>query len=447
MNGKTLLVRHGFLQSDVERAANGEMTKTGKFLKKAIGLVNTNDKKLELVLENDWLQALNEASHQVERMGRESLIDPMKQELPLADIDPHMRGIIRWLNALGFYTVYCCDGHNTRPAYVYARNHLTMQQMNLIRACVIPGIKVRFSGKKVGFYYDQGDIHKLLDVAERLYALIEIPERIVDFEAEIFKPRLLDLLSLSGSSGNERRIRTYLQQRLQRMTDYAYVDHAGNLLAYLNCGDGPTVLLSAHMDTVEEFDAGREILEDGTSLTSSSGILGADDRAGIAVILETLSRIHKTNFNGALKIVFTVKEEIGCVGSREIDTDFIEDVDGAIVVDRRGTRDIVISNGGTSFCPTGYGEVFEKAGRLLGMDDWKTTAGGLSDAKVFAGYGIPSVNLSAGYMNEHTDWESVDYKATYETVKLIEGVLHNQMIRPQFPLMTKNSSSDNPSSL
>ncbi|WP_332698996.1 hypothetical protein [Halalkalibacter lacteus] len=40
-------------------------------------------------------------------------------------------------------------------------------------------------------------------------------------------------------------------------------------------------------------------------------------------------------------------------------------------------------------------------------------------------------------MNEHTDWESVDYKATYETVKLIEGVLHNQMIRVRGELEVK----------
>ncbi|WP_227937638.1 hypothetical protein [Alkalihalobacillus deserti] len=50
------------------------------------------------------------------------------------------------------------------------------------------------------------------------------------------------------------------------------------------------------------------------------------------------------------------------------------------------------------------------------------------DAKSFAEFGIPSVNLSAGYLHEHTDDEVVDYKATYETVKLIEAVLHEGLI-------------------
>ncbi|UTW69514.1 hypothetical protein KHA80_22595 [Anaerobacillus sp. HL2] len=34
---------------------------------------------------------------------------------------------------------------------------------------------------------------------------------------------------------------------------------------------------------------------------------------------------------------------------------------------------------------------FEKAGVLAKMTDWKTTQGGLSDAKVFSEQGIPSV--------------------------------------------------------
>ncbi|MEH7255683.1 hypothetical protein V7111_26615 [Neobacillus niacini] len=53
--------------------------------------------------------------------------------------------------------------------------------------------------------------------------------------------------------------------------------------------DGPTIFLSAHLDTVEEIVEGREILEEGSILRSSEGILGADDRVGIAAILEIIS--------------------------------------------------------------------------------------------------------------------------------------------------------------
>ncbi len=61
------------------------------------------------------------------------------------------------------------------------------------------------------------------------------------------------------------------------------------------------------------------------------------------------------------------------------------------------------------------------------MDDWKITAGGSSDARFFSEYGIPSVTLSISCIHEHTKEEVVDYLATYETLKLIEGVLHGQI--------------------
>ncbi|WP_368505225.1 M20/M25/M40 family metallo-hydrolase [Alkalihalophilus sp. As8PL] len=428
MKKETLFARHVFLQSELNEGLTGEKSKIGTFLQEMLVHL-ANDLRLSHdIAEDIWSEALEQASQNVERIGREMLIDPTKQELPLAELDPYIRGIVRWLNVLGVHTISCCDGHNSRPAHVYFKNHLTNTQIRILKACTLPDVKVRIEGKRAGFYYNPGKVHKLLDIAERLFTLVKDPKNIIDLEAGFFKSKMIDLLSISGASGNERRFRNYLRKKLKSLTDYTYMDRAGNLLAYLYCGDGPTVLLSAHMDTVEEFESGRTILEEGTTLTSSKGILGADDRAGIAVILETLSRITKTNFNGTVKVALTVKEEIGCVGSRAIDPEFIEDVDGAIVVDRRGKRDIVASNGGVSFCSVGYGELFEEAGRLAGMNDWKMTPGGLSDAKVFASFGIPSVNLSAGYWNEHSELEVVDYKATYEMVKLVEGVLNHQLI-------------------
>jgi tripeptide aminopeptidase len=58
-------------------------------------------------------------------------------------------------------------------------------------------------------------------------------------------------------------------------------------------------------------------------------------------------------------------------------------------------RDIVTSYAGiVPFCDDDYGRIFETAGALAGMPDWKMIPDGLSDAKVFAEFGIPSVNLS-----------------------------------------------------
>ena len=51
--------------------------------------------------------------------------------------------------------------------------------------------------------------------------------------------------------------------------------------------------------------------------------------------------------------------------------------------------------------------------------NWKATEGGISDAMVFAENGINSINLSAGYYNEHTDAEYAVLSEMRDTVKLI----------------------------
>jgi tripeptide aminopeptidase len=156
------------------------------------------------------------------------------------------------------------------------------------------------------------------------------------------------------------------------------------------------------------------------------------------VILEILDFIRHSRFQGTLKIAFTVEEEIGCLGSRHINPTFLQDVDAAIAVNRRGTRDIVTSYAGiVPFCGDNYGRIFETAGALAGMPDWKMTHGGLSDAKVFAEFGIPAVNLSVGYQHEHTEFETLDYKVTLETVLLLETVFENNMILEELVAMCK----------
>ncbi|UTW69512.1 hypothetical protein KHA80_22585 [Anaerobacillus sp. HL2] len=48
--------------------------------------------------------------------------------------------------------------------------------MNIIQACTVSGVRVRFSGKKASFFYEQGEIERLLDIAENLYLLTKSPE-------------------------------------------------------------------------------------------------------------------------------------------------------------------------------------------------------------------------------------------------------------------------------
>lgn len=236
-----------------------------------------------------------------------------------------------------------------------------------------------------------------------------------------FKQELYELLTIQAPSGQEHKVRKYLEPKLAKLVDKMFVDKDGNLLAEKKCGTGKgvTVLLSAHMDTVKNIKKGRKVVEKDGVFYSTKGVLGADDRAGIAIIMAVLRNIDKIGFDGTLKIAFTVSEEIGCVGSSEMDVNWYKDAVLAIVVDRRGNRDIVTGCGAPyNFCSEAVGKFFEDCSALLGMD-WKAVGGGISDAMTFSANGVHSVNLSAGYRNEHTEKEYVVIQDSKDTINLI----------------------------
>ena len=86
-------------------------------------------------------------------------------------------------------------------------------------------------------------------------------------------------------------------------------------------------------------------------------------------IAETL--YQSPTFFGKIKFIFTVEEEVGLVGARNVDETFLWGTDAAIVVDRRGTGDIVTSCGGhIPFCEEAYGRLIEQAAMEAGLSGW-----------------------------------------------------------------------------
>lgn len=233
----------------------------------------------------------------------------------------------------------------------------------------------------------------------------------------------MELLEIHAISGSETPVRNYLKPILSDMMNKTITDSYGNLLGVLKCGtgEGATILLSAHMDTVKGVRANKQLVErDGIIKArlpnGMRGVLGADDRAGIAIVLEVLRNIPKS-FNGTIKVAFSREEEVGCIGADYIKKSFLKDVDLAIVVDRRGSRDIVIGCD-MAFCSNAVGEFMEHVSEVADMR-WNCVEGGVSDAVSFSSRGINSVNLSAGYGNEHTIHEYVSIRDMKQTAQLI----------------------------
>lgn len=341
--------------------------------------------------------------------------------------DTYIVGVVRQLNRLQFFTTMCCDGHGKRTPFIDFEKSIHVEW--LVELLQVLGIKrVTYRENRLSYHVPLHLEHsELLCLAESLSSIHPdwLDKGASFIEEQLFYQKIESILMVPGVSGEEDKIREVVKEKLAPFVDHIVEDSYGNLLAEKTYGGGtgPTILLNAHLDTVEEIVPGRVIVKDEHIWSSSEGILGADDRAGVAVVLSIAKHLNQSDFRGKVKFIFTVEEEIGLVGAKHVEPYFLWDVDCAIVIDRRGKGDIVTSCWGSiPFCSLKYGQFFETVAEEEGLTEWACTAGGSSDTRVWASRGIQSVNLSVGYGNEHTEDEYLDVKAAYETYIFVKAI-------------------------
>ena len=108
--------------------------------------------------------------------------------------------------------------------------------------------------------------------------------------------------------------------------------------------DLPPLFLCAHMDTVEETSR-LKLVDDGKLLRNEGeGILGADDKSGIAILIEVVRALREMGApHPPLEIVFTTCEEIGLLGARYLDSDLLSARMG-YVLDGEDPREVVVQS-------------------------------------------------------------------------------------------------------
>ncbi|GCE11902.1 M20/M25/M40 family metallo-hydrolase [Tengunoibacter tsumagoiensis] len=153
---------------------------------------------------------------------------------------------------------------------------------------------------------------------------------------------LIDLVRIPSTSGHEEYVRSYIERHLTSLGLTSRVDVSGNLIATLD-GEGPALLLNAHMDRVSPGLGHEPILRNGVLYSDGTTNLGADDAAGIAIILEVLRRtVEQSLPHPPLVVVFTVQEEVGLCGARSFDAEMLQVTDG-IVFDNAFEAGVVVS--------------------------------------------------------------------------------------------------------
>ena len=138
------------------------------------------------------------------------------------------------------------------------------------------------------------------------------------------------LTAIDSSSFEERLFCDTLKEMLTELGIETYEDSAGaqiggncgNLYGYLP-GRLPLepLLFSAHMDTVEPGKSKKAVLDENGVITSAGDtVLGADDVAGIVIILEALTRLKESGQpHRPVELLFPVAEERYALGSALID--------------------------------------------------------------------------------------------------------------------------------
>lgn len=94
---------------------------------------------------------------------------------------------------------------------------------------------------------------------------------------------------------------------------------AGNLIARVHGRADGWVMLCAHLDTVPERGAIEVELTDGVFHSRGETILGADNKAAVTVLIELGARLARRRPSCGVELVFTVAEEDGMRGARELD--------------------------------------------------------------------------------------------------------------------------------
>lgn len=157
---------------------------------------------------------------------------------------------------------------------------------------------------------------------------------------------LVELVGQPSTSGHEEQVRVYLEKRLSQLGMEGQVDAAGNLIALLP-GEGSPILLNAHMDRVPPGLGHTPVLRDGVLYSDGTTNLGADDAAGIAIVLEILTRlVEERPPHPPLVVVFTVQEEVGLQGASAFDpTPW--GVSEGIVFDNAFEAGVVVARGAT----------------------------------------------------------------------------------------------------
>ena len=227
------------------------------------------------------------------------------------------------------------------------------------------------------------------------------------------KKKFLQLTSKTYPHGTENELKNQLPK------DYKE-DGLGNF--YIEIGSNPSTMFTCHLDTADRSQKKVKHIIDGDIIkTDGDSILGADDKAGMTVILYMIEKQIPGLY------YFFIGEERGCVGSARLsriwnETSFSKYITKCVSFDRRGTDSVITEQFYGVCCSIEFAKsLSEELNKVEKSFKYQPDPTGIyTDSAQFTSLIPECTNISVGYYSEHTHSERQDIK---HLEKLCEAVV------------------------
>lgn len=213
--------------------------------------------------------------------------------------------------------------------------------------------------------------------------------------------RALSMQRPHNSEGTQR-LTAWLQANVPAHARVS-VDGAGNLHVDTRSAPHHRTLFVSHVDTVHRKPGPNKIHKTPTHWHAKGAPLGADDGAGVAMLM------HLLHSGVAAYYVFTQGEECGGIGATFLadkHAALLSEFDRAIAFDRRGVDSVITHQGYGRCCSDDFADALSDAlnqdPRLMYLPD---STGVYTDTAEFTGIIPECTNISVGYEHEHSDRE------------------------------------------
>lgn len=151
----------------------------------------------------------------------------------------------------------------------------------------------------------------------------------MQFNEKRMLDRLMEMIRIDSPSFHEKPMTDYLEKYFKDRGYEVYRDEAGskfgsdggNVLVHIpGTMEGEAICFNAHQDTVEPGRGIEPVYQDGKVRSAGDTVLGADDKSGIAMLMELLDVIKENHVpHREMYYLFTICEEQGMHGAKNFD--------------------------------------------------------------------------------------------------------------------------------